>query len=158
MKGPLKRAFHYSIHIYLMTLFLNLLKAAWKWQEDFRFGRYTNGVAIVNGSYTKGLSFLPKMAYKRVRGRTSGRSLLALLFLVPPSPGTISYSMWRVFTHVIIFFHVSKKLGHTGPFMILSWFKDSHKASGSSINQRSFLNGKHCKLDNYLKYRFTLAI
>ena len=34
-----------------------------------------NGVPFVNGRSTKGVSFLPKMVYKSVRGRTSGRSL-----------------------------------------------------------------------------------
>ena len=89
----------------------------------------------------KGVSFLPKMVYKRVRGRTSGRRLLVLVFFGTLSPGTIPYNMWRVFSHVIIFFDVSKRLRHTYPNMIVSLFKDSHVASGSSINnidQRCF--------------------
>ena len=110
----------------------------------------------------KGISFLPKMVYKRVRGRTSGRRLLVLVFFGTLSPGTIPYSMWRVFSHVIIFFDVSKRLRHTYPNMIVSLFQDSHVAFGSSINninQRCFLfGGKHCKLANFLKYKFTHAI
>ena len=34
--------------------------------------------------YTKGVSFLPKMVYKRVRGRTSWRSLPVLIFFKYP--------------------------------------------------------------------------
>ena len=45
-----------------------------------RSGTYTKRVPFVNGRYTKGVSFLPKMIYKRVRGRTFGRSLPVLIF------------------------------------------------------------------------------
>ena len=46
------------------------------------------GVQFSNGRYTKGVPFLPKMVYKRVRGRTSGRSLPVLNFFgtTPPPP------------------------------------------------------------------------
>ena len=104
------------------------------------------------------------MVYKRVRGRTSGRRLLVLCFFGTLSPGTIPYSMWRVFSHVIIFFDVSKGLRHTYPNMIVSLFKDSHVASGSAINNINqrwfffFFFGKHCKLANFLKYKLTHAI
>ena len=43
-------------------------------------GGYTKGVPFVNARYTKGVSFLPKMVYKRARGRTSGQSLPVLNF------------------------------------------------------------------------------
>ena len=46
---------------------------------------YVKGVPFVNGGYAKGVSFLPKMVYKKVRGRTSGRSLPVLnLFFSNP--------------------------------------------------------------------------
>ena len=51
-------------------------------------------VPFVNGRYGKGVSFLPKIIYKRVRGRTSGRSLPVLtFFLVPPGPRGWFYSV-----------------------------------------------------------------
>ena len=37
--------------------------------------RYVKGVAFVNRRYTRGVPFLSKMVYKKVRGWTSGRSL-----------------------------------------------------------------------------------
>ena len=46
----------------------------------FSNGRNTEGVSFVHGRYTKGISFLPKMVYKRVRGRTSGWSFPFLNF------------------------------------------------------------------------------
>ena len=46
----------------------------------FSNARYMKGVSFVNGRYTKGVSFLPKMVYKRLRGRTSARSLHVLNF------------------------------------------------------------------------------
>ena len=36
---------------------------------------YVKGVPFVNGKYKKGVLFLSKMVYKRVRGWTAGRSL-----------------------------------------------------------------------------------
>ena len=48
------------------------------------FRRYKKGVLFVNGRYTKGVSFPPKMVYKRVRGWTSGRSLPVLNFFSTP--------------------------------------------------------------------------
>ena len=42
--------------------------------------RFVKGVLFSNGRYMKGVSFLPKMVYKRVRDRTSGRSLPVLIF------------------------------------------------------------------------------
>ena len=36
---------------------------------------YTKGVPFVNERYTKGVTFLPKIVYKRLRGRNSGLSL-----------------------------------------------------------------------------------
>ena len=66
-------------HLWLYSF--NLLNAAWKWQEDLLFGRYTKGVTFVSGRYTKGESFLPKVVYKRVRDRTSGRGLSVLNYI-----------------------------------------------------------------------------
>ena len=54
--------------------------------------------AIVNGRYTKGVSFLSNMVYKRVTGWTSGRS--------PPGGGGGGASRhglvgaWRIFPEV----------------------------------------------------------
>ena len=66
-------------HLWLYCF--NLSNAAWKWQEDFLFGRYTKGVPYVNGRCTKAESFLPKMVYKRVRDRTSGWGLPILYYI-----------------------------------------------------------------------------
>ena len=38
-------------------------------------------VPFVNGRYMKGVPFLPKMVYKRVRGQTSGRSLPVSIYI-----------------------------------------------------------------------------
>ena len=55
-------------------------------ERDAKFEtRYVKEVPFVNGRYTKGVPFLPKMVYKRVRGRTSGRSLPVLNVFEDPS-------------------------------------------------------------------------
>ena len=57
--------------------------------------RFVKEVPFVNGKYTKGVPFLSKMVYKRVRGRTSGRSLPVLILFSTPSPGYYTYSRAR---------------------------------------------------------------
>ena len=48
---------------------------------------YLLTVPFVNGRYTKGVSFPPKMVYKMVRDRTSGWNLSVLIFLFStPTP------------------------------------------------------------------------
>jgi len=44
------------------------------------------GGPFFNGRYTKGVPFLSKMMYKRVRDWTSGRSLPLKIFVEYPSP------------------------------------------------------------------------
>ena len=48
--------------------------------------RFVKGALFSNGRYTKEISFLPKMVYKCVRGRTSGRSIPVLIFFSIPLP------------------------------------------------------------------------
>ena len=45
------------------------------------FSRYVKGVLFCNGRYTKGVPFLSKMVYERVRGWTSGLSIHRLAVL-----------------------------------------------------------------------------
>ena len=48
--------------------------------------RFVKGELFSNGRYMKGVSLLPKMVYKRVRDRTSGRSFPVLNSFSTPSP------------------------------------------------------------------------
>ena len=43
--------------------------------------RYVDGIQFVNRRYTKGVPFLSKMVYRRVRGWTLGRSLSVKTFV-----------------------------------------------------------------------------
>ena len=43
--------------------------------QSSKLGMLIKGIRSFNRRYTKGVSFLPKMVYKRVRGWTSGQSL-----------------------------------------------------------------------------------
>ena len=55
---------------------------------------------IFNGKYTKGVPFLPKMVFKRVRGRTLGQSLPVLNFCYYPSWGGHTKKHEQVFSNL----------------------------------------------------------
>ena len=60
------------------------------YSQDGRFlSKFVKVVLFSNGRYTKGVSLLSKMVYKRVRSRTSRRSLPVLNFVHYP-PGEAS--------------------------------------------------------------------
>ena len=65
------------------TLFKCLVVLAGRFVKGALFfnGSYTKEETFVNGRYTKGVSFLPKLVYKRVRGKISERNLPVFIFL-----------------------------------------------------------------------------